>query len=309
MLTFRNKNLWGSALVCLASSLLLSIGFTTVGKAQQPVTDLQSHSANPLVATKEPSELSKQLRQLQEKVAQLESVLMQSHQTPTMLGQGKMKMGGMGSGSMSGMGMMGGQMGMMPGMTGMQPTESSTGMNMGGMKKMSMMGAMSGQGKSSMGGMGMGGMGMMGGKGMSMMGKMQGMGQQAMASALPGFPGASHIYHIGSTNFFLDHPQHITLTQEQQTKLNQIKQKALLGQGTFDRWESAAEQELWQLTSADGPDATKIEEKVRETAKIRADKRIAFIRAVGEAANVLTDQQRQKLVGTLPLDHASQDLP
>jgi len=68
----------------------------------------------------------------------------------------------------------------------------------------------------------------------------------------------------------------------------------------------AAEQELWQLTSADAPEASPIEAKVRETEKILGDKRIAFIRAVGEAASVLTNEQRQRLVGTLPLNHTSQ---
>ena len=32
----------------------------------------------------------------------------------------------------------------------------------------------------------------------------------SMPSALPGFPGQSHLYHIGATGFFLDHPEHIT---------------------------------------------------------------------------------------------------
>ena len=174
---------------------------------------------------------------------------------------------------------------------------------------------MSGMG---MPGMGMPGMGMksdkkgmisgqgMGGhmrSGMAMMGQMKGMSQMQMPSALPGFAGASHIYHIGATSFFLNHSQHITLTQEQQVKLNQIKEKVLLGQATFDRWISQAEQELWVLTSSDAPDATNIEAKIREIEKLRSDKRIAYIRAVGEAAGVLTDEQRQTLVGNLPPDH------
>ena len=138
---------------------------------------------------------------------------------------------------------------------------------------------------------------------MAMMGQMKGMGQMQMPSALPGFAGASHIYHIGATSFFLDHSQHITLTQEQQVKLNQIKEKVLLGQATFDRWISETEQELWVLTSSDTPAAAKIETKIREIEKLRSDKRIAYIRAVGEATRVLTDEQRQTLVGNLSPDH------
>ncbi len=57
------------------------------------------------------------------------------------------------------------------------------------------------------------------------------------------------------------------------------------------------------LTSSDAPDAAKIEAKIRQIEKLRSDKRIAYIRAVGEAASVLTDEQRQSLVANLPPDH------
>jgi Spy/CpxP family protein refolding chaperone len=121
-----------------------------------------------------------------------------------------------------------------------------------------------------------------------------------MSSALPGFPGASHLYHIGATGFFLDHPEHITLTTEQQMSLNKIKEQAVLAKNSSDREMADAEQELWQLTSSDQPDAVKIEGKVREIEKKRADARLAFIRSVGEAAKVLTDEQRKVLVGQMP---------
>jgi Spy/CpxP family protein refolding chaperone len=215
-----------------------------------------------------------------------------------------MMMGGMGGkkkgmGGMSGMGgmmdmdmMMGGMGGKKKGMGGMS--------GMGGMMDMDMMmGGMSGKG-GSMPGMGMmkddmDMMGMMG------MGSMSGMGAKGMkmkmASALPGFPGASHIYHIGATNFFLDHPEHITLTTEQQTKLNKAKQKALLDKSKAQRKIDEAEQALWELTGADEPDAAQIQAKVQEIEKLRGEQRLAFIRAVGEAAKALTDEQRQALLG------------
>jgi len=241
--------------------------------------------------------LAQQLRELQSKVANLEAALKKNHQASAMADQSTMKMGGKQGGSMSKMGKM------KSGMSSMQSGQTTGTMGMGGTGNMPMKGKMSGQGMS-----GRGGMGMMGGGGMSMMGQMKGMGQMQMPSALPGFAGASHIYHIGSTNFFLDHPQHITLSQEQQKSLNQIKQQSLAGQATLDRWIAEAEQELWMLTSADAPDAAKIEAKVREAGKLRGDKRIAFIRAVGEAAQVLTDEQRQTLVGMLPPDHDATDV-
>ena len=61
-----------------------------------------------------------------------------------------------------------------------------------------------------------------------------------------------------------------------------------------------AEQELWTLTASDEPDAAKIEAKVREVEKLRGDQRLGFIRAVGEAAKVLTEEQRKSLLGQLP---------
>lgn len=135
--------------------------------------------------------------------------------------------------------------------------------------------------------MGMGGMGQ----------KATGMGKMQMATALPGFPGTSHIYHIGATGFFLDHPEHITLTTEQQTELNGLKEKALLEKSSSQRKIDEAEQALWELTGADEPDAKQIQVKIQEIEQLRGEQRLAFIRSVGEAAKVLTDEQRKVLLG------------
>ncbi len=118
-----------------------------------------------------------------------------------------------------------------------------------------------------------------------------------MPTSLPGFPGASHVYHIGQTGFFLDHPEHITLTDEQQAKLNSIKESSLLATSTAQREIEEAEQGLWTLTAADVPDIKKIEAKAKQIAQLEVENRMAFIRSVGEAASVLTREQRQALVG------------
>lgn len=145
-----------------------------------------------------------------------------------------------------------------------------------------------------MGMMGMGSMGQQGGAGMGGL----------RTSALPGFPGASHVYHIGATGFFLDHPEHISLDTAQQQELNRLKQGALLAKASTQRKINEAEQQLWELTAADQPDAETIEPKVEEIAKLRAQQRLDFIRAVGEAAKVLTDEQRKAILGTAkPQDH------
>ena len=186
------------------------------------------------------------------------------------------------------MGMKGMDMGMMKKMKGMDmgmDMKDKKGMDMG------MMGMMK-----KMKGMNMGMMGMMKKvKGMNMMGKMdmEDMGE----SSLPGFPGASHIYHIGSSEFFLDHDAHISLTLEQKTKLNKAKQQVKLQSLKADREIEQAEQELWELTSAGAPDIKKIESKIQSIEKLKGAQRLAFIRAVGESVKVLNDKQIKVLVG------------
>lgn len=156
---------------------------------------------------------------------------------------------------------------------------------------------------------GSGGMGMMdrmGGREMMGMG-----GQGAMQSSLPGFPGQSRLYHIGATGFFLDHPEHIALTPEQKQALTQRKERAVMEQDALTRRIEQAEQELWNLTASDQPQAGAIEKKARSIEKMRAEQRIAFIRAVGDAARVLSDHQRHQLTGLLPPEPASDltDMP
>lgn len=262
------------------------------------------------------TELVNQIAALRAEVAKLQAALAQGHSA-----QPPAAAGGMGMGGMSKMQrpMGGGQM------PPMQPMQAQPMPGAGGMAGISGGGAQpAGAGMAGMsggGGMGMmdmdqmmmGGMGSGGGGGMGMDGmmKMMGMGNMpmggagspaamAMPSALPGFPGASHIYHIGATGFFLDHPEHITITLEQQTALSQKKEQALLQQAQFQRRVEEAEQELWVLTAADQPDAAAIDTKVQQIAKLQGDQRIAFIRACGEAAKVLTDEQRKQLTGMLP---------
>ena len=137
--------------------------------------------------------------------------------------------------------------------------------------------------------------------GMMGMGPMGSAPAASMAdSASPGSPGASHLYHCGATGFFLDHHQYITLTTEQQVALNKIKNQALLAKSAADRAMEQAEQELGTLTAADQPEIAKVEAKVRDIAKMAGDQRLAFIRAVGEAAKLLTADQRKILTGFAP---------
>ena len=187
--------------------------------------------------------------------------------------------GGMGGGGM-GMGMMDKMMGGMGG--GAMPAGApAAGMSGGGMGMMAM-------DKMEMAGM-MGMTGMGGGAGAAM-----------PQSALPGFPGASHLYHLGATGFFLDHQQHIALSTQQKMMLNQAKEQAALDKASVNRSVQEAEQDLWMLTAADQPDNAQIEAKVGEIEKLKGDARLRFIAAIGEASKLLTDQQRQILTGFAP---------
>ena len=230
--------------------------------------------------------LHSQIAELRAKVTRLEAALELNHEAAgsesmsmpnatgaakgmgmgKMMGKGKMKMKGMaaagGGMGMSGMGKKGGD----------KMAASKPGMGMGGMKRMRMMGSM---------------------------GNDTAAQPVAQPSFLPGFPGASHIYHIGATSHFLDHSEHINPTPEQRKLLAQMLEKSALAQSGFERRIAQAEQDLWVLTSVGEPDAAKIESKVKEAAQLQVEQRLAFIRSVGGAAGVLSEAQRAALVGDL----------
>ena len=124
-------------------------------------------------------------------------------------------------------------------------------------------------------------------------------GMSAPTSAMPGQPGASHLYHVGSTGFFLNHPQHITLTADQKGTLNRVKEKAMLDRASGQRKIDQTEQELYILTGADQLDNSRVQAKIGEIEKLRADQRMNFIQAVAEASKVLTHDQHQALIGTM----------
>lgn len=121
----------------------------------------------------------------------------------------------------------------------------------------------------------------------------------AVASGLPGFPGASHLYHVGATGFFLEYSDAIKLTMNQQAALNAIKETSIANQASTQRQIDQAEQDLWILTSSAQPDSLAIETKVRAIESLKSEQRITFIRSVGEAARTLSKDQRGILLGTI----------
>ncbi len=271
----RTKQLLVAANGIVASILLVS-SFPVVraqGPAKQQVKS-------------EDKALADQIRQLREQLAQLENSVKQGNTAQRAPAQAKPGQ------TMSGMA----QPGQVP------PTGAPGGMGTG-MKGMPMM-----MGDDSGPGMAQPSTGRSGNQGMSdmdMMGRMSGASQMAGQAALPGFPGLSHLYHVGATGFFLDHPEHITLTTDQQRQLGQIKEKTMMEKASTQRKIDEAEQQLFSLTAADQPSLASIQAKVREIGELQGQQRIAYIQAVGQAAQVLTEEQRQRVVGQEPAsDHS-----
>lgn len=256
-----------------ASILLFSSAMTSFSQAPMPPM------GQPATTGQNNKQLTEQIAELRAQVAKLQAAVQQpgSASMPT-------------AGAAKGMGMMGEMGGMMPGMMGDKG-------EMGGMAP----GAMAPPAKA-MGMCCMGEMGMPpgGSAGMNAPAPAPGMaGMSGPSSAMPGQPGASHLLHIGSTGFFLNHSQHITLTADQKSKLNRLKEKAMLDQASEQRKIDQTEQELYTLTGAEQIDNAKIQAKVAETEKLRSGQRMNFIQAVSQASNVLTHDQHQTLMGTM----------
>ena len=105
-----------------------------------------------------------------------------------------------------------------------------------------------------------------------------------------------HLLHVGAKDFFLDHQQHINMTADQKMQLEKIKSDSAKQKMSSQAKIDQSEQDLWQLTSADQPNGAAIESKVQETAKLRADEQMAFIRSVSMASDVLTPDQRAEVL-------------
>lgn len=294
----------------LGVSIFLFSG--ALSSAQAPMRGMEQPAGQNKQLAEQVADLRAQVAKLQAAVQQSGSGNKSNANSGMAMGTTKPKaMGGMGMG----MGMMGdkGEMGGMSGKAAMPPGGMGMGMmddkgEMGGMSG-GQMGGPSAAPAAAMGMCCMGEMGGMSGGTASASGGMSGMsgsapqpkgGMAAMngpSSAMPGQPGSSHLYHVGSTGFFLNHSQHITLSGDQKLNLNRLKERAMLDRAYEQRRIDQAEQELYTLTGADQLDNSKVQAKVGEIERIRSEQRMNFIRAVGQATNVLTHEQHQALMG------------
>lgn len=239
--------------------------------SQQSVSELRNDHNE---ASQSTDELLSQIESLQHQVAAIEAIVKsQGVDTASMKSHGdKMRMSK--------------SMGSLLTQQPANPPMSSTGSN----QMQGMMAGMMNMMNSMMSGMG-------GMPGATSMAPPPGIGLQGALSSLPGFPGASHLYHIGATNFFLDHPEHLILTLDQQTRLSEIRTKALMTRADYNRKIQLEEENIWILTASDRPDLKLIADKIRVVEKLRGDQRVAFIEDVGKAASQLTEIQIKALIG------------
>lgn len=108
--------------------------------------------------------------------------------------------------------------------------------------------------------------------------------------------GPPALMHIGAKGFFTDRPQTFTPLADQAKTFADIKERSAMDMMASDKRIQEAEQSLWTLTASDSPNLVEIETKAREVEKLRADQRVAFIRAVAEAVKILTPEQKENLL-------------
>ena len=274
-----------------------------VASAQAPTSDPSAQNAMTDAPADQNKQLTDQITDLRAQVARLQAAVQQTGHARKVSSKSGMKMTPSADKGM-GMGMDDkSEMGMPPMKAAMTPGAQPSGMkDDGGGTGGSPMGGTSTSSSAPDPAMGMCCMGKKasGGKpGMSVMpmaASAPGTGS-TYSAAMPGQANGSNVYHIGSNGFFLNQSQRITLTPDQKLTLNHLKDKALLDR-VFEQGKiKEAEQELFTLTGAAQPDNAGIQEKIREIEKLRADGRINFIRAVGDASKVLTPEQHKTLLG------------
>ena len=264
---------------------------------QMPMPTTQPSSTDQATANQD---MQAQIMQLQQQVVKLQSALKQSKgrkeaSQPDPMISGKPAMG---------MGDDAGEMGGMSSGAAKPPMKDKMG-GMGGMDKMSAQaGPMKGDSAAPMAPKGCCGrsMGMPMPKGGMADDKMSNMPDGAATRmkskpmAEPKMAEAPHLLHIGAKDFFLDHQQHLGITPDQKALLETIKRDASNQKATSEGQIDRAEQQLWQLTSADQPNGIDIDSKVQEVAQLRAAEQVAFIHSVSAASNVLTPEQRVQAV-------------
>jgi Spy/CpxP family protein refolding chaperone len=95
-------------------------------------------------------------------------------------------------------------------------------------------------------------------------------------------------------DFFLCCKDHLELTDEQVTSLKTMRMQFLRGDIQKDADLKLAELELKELMSADKLDMPAVEKKIKAIHGMKADKKIAHLKAFEKAKGVLTPEQMEK---------------
>jgi hypothetical protein len=108
--------------------------------------------------------------------------------------------------------------------------------------------------------------------------------------------GPPHLYALAADSFFLDQARALGLSGEQQGSLAVLKESAAMAYATTQRKIDQAEQDLWMLSTSNTPDLAMIEKHIEGIGRLTGHQRMDFIRALREAAGILTDAQRDGVV-------------
>lgn len=100
--------------------------------------------------------------------------------------------------------------------------------------------------------------------------------------------------HCCKREFFLCCKEGLELTDEQVTSLKSIKMDFMKGEIQKEADLKLAELELKELMSADKLDMPKVERKIKAIHGMKADKKIAHLKAFEKAKGVITPEQMQK---------------
>jgi Spy/CpxP family protein refolding chaperone len=96
-------------------------------------------------------------------------------------------------------------------------------------------------------------------------------------------------------SYILSHREELKLTPEQVKKLEDLRSDFERSARKHQDDLRAAEKSLDDLTRSDSVDLKQAETKVREVERLRADQRIARIRAVEQGKSILSQEQRDRL--------------
>jgi hypothetical protein len=105
----------------------------------------------------------------------------------------------------------------------------------------------------------------------------------------------SHLYHLGAKRFYLDREKPLALSDEQSMRLTHLWEFDQEERLRFRDALTRRERELYRLTGEEAPRFPEIDGIVRDIERLRAERRLTFIRRVAEAASVLTEHQREML--------------